>query len=173
MLEIFVKYWVPVIAIVISVVSLCVSVLVSLSNSRFNKRFEAAKKRTELLSLVLQNMTGLSIRREQVNSALKRCKECGDCPQDMIDKILSEFERSLKSMERSYSSLEKLNSPDPIKVEYMLAPIQNEIAAMSIDMEGIDEFIAKSKECAEEKEKGSSKQINKIIPRYPVKSENK
>ncbi len=151
-MENFVKFWVPIGAIIISIVSLWIS----LSNSRFNKRFEAAKKRTEFLSLLLQSMINISIKREEIHSALRKCQEAG-CPKNMTEDVLARYDEIMKTSEGLYSIFQQANYKDPIKTEFALATLQKDMAKISIGVKGLDKFIAKSKECAEEREKESSK----------------
>lgn|GEM_PF-5741984 len=152
-METILKYFLPIGAFAISIVSL----LVSFFNSRFNKRFEAAKKRNEIHSLLSDNWTTFEIKSMQYHLALGVCKGCEECPKATSEMIRSHWLNLLKGLRTQWYRLEKSISPDPIELENFLLDARKGFAEVSVLMAKIDEFIDKSKECAEKAEKDSSK----------------
>lgn len=61
-MEHFIRFWIPLGALIISVVSHIISV----SNKQFVKRYETAKKRTEFLPKILQTIAVLRSKKDQL-----------------------------------------------------------------------------------------------------------
>jgi hypothetical protein len=142
-MENVIKLWLPIGAFLISIVSL----LLSIFNMRFAKRFEGAKKRTELLSVLLDGMAVLSAKKEQLLSVKELCH---GCPKSLSDELCSRYEGLIQSLERRYEEIEGMTRiTDPIKVEHALSRQERLNRELSDFVVGIDSFIQKCRECGE------------------------
>ncbi len=142
-MENLLKLWLPIGAFLISIVSLSLSV----TNMRFTKRFESAKKRTELLSMLLDEMAVLRTKKEQLLSVKELCHTC---PKNQAEQICSGYNNLIKSLEHIYEEIEEMTRiTDPIKVEHILARQGKLNRDMTDFAVGIDSFIKKCKECEE------------------------
>lgn len=142
-MENIIKLWLPMGAFLISILSLLLSII----NMRFAKSFESAKKRTELLSLLLDGMAVLSAKKEQLLSVKEICH---GCPKSLADKLCSAYEGLIQSLEQRYEDIEGMTKiTDPIKVEHALARQERQNREMLDFVAGIDSFIKKCRECGE------------------------
>ncbi len=122
-----------------------ISILLSLVNFRFNKRFEAVKKRTELLMTLLQTMSVMKSKREQLLLVKDICKKC---PASRSDKVCSDYDKTIERLETTYKKYDRLLSvADPIRLEYELADFKKLYHKTKTFVDGIDIFLEKIKEC--------------------------
>jgi len=163
--ETLVKFWIPVGAIVISIISL----LISLSNIRFNKRYEAAKKRTEMLSFLVQTMTACILKRDQMKRALEKCEDIlkkrknyeNSPAKVLIEKARAEVARIGRDWETVYKSVEELDCTDPIRMEQYLAHVKMETRLLSASVNAADTFISYAVENAQKWDKMREKTTEK------------
>lgn len=142
-MESVIKLWLPIGAFLISIGSL----LLSVTNIRFAKRFESAKKRTELLSMLLDVMAVLRSKKEQLLSVREICQ---GCPKSGADEICVGYEGLIQSTEDIYERVEGMTRiTDPIKVEHVLAMVDKLHREVSDSVGKIDSFIKKCRECKE------------------------
>lgn len=107
-MEHFIRFWIPLGALIISVVSHIISV----SNKQFVKRYEAAKKRTEFLPKILQTIAVLRSKKDQ----LFLVKDiCAGCQGNQADKICNDYDQFIDDIEKQYRDYEEmLLISDPI-----------------------------------------------------------
>jgi hypothetical protein len=133
-------------------------------NMRFTKRFESAKKRTELLSLILDGMAVLRAKKEQLLSVKDLCHAC---PKSRAEQICSSFENLIQKLGHKYEEIEgMIKITDPIKIEHILAKQEKLDRDVSDFVTGIDAFIKNCQECEEPRRvifsDESKKKIDKV-----------
>lgn len=140
-MENLIKFGLPIGAFVISMISL----VFSFKNMRFTKRYESAKKRTELLFMVLDGITVLRAQKEQLLSLKELCRAC---PESRAEQICSDYDKLIESQGLTCEDIEKMTKiTDPIMFEYALGRqgrLSKNIYSRSAE---IDSFVKKCREC--------------------------